>query len=68
MDRVDAIILTGGIAHSKQLTDRVCAMIDRYAPVVIMPGENEMMSLALGALRVLQGTEEAKIYGQDIIE
>lgn len=68
MDRVDAIILTGGIAHSKQLTDRLCTMIDQYAPVVILPGENEMMSLALGALRVLRGTEEARIYGQDTIE
>lgn len=62
MDRVDAIILTGGISYSKTLTERVKAMVDRYAPVVILPGENEMESLALGGLRVLRGEETARIY------
>lgn len=62
IDPVDAVILTGGIAHSKKLTDRVKAMVDRYAPVVVLPGENEMESLALGGLRVLRGEEVAKLY------
>ena len=37
-------------------------MVDRYAPVVVLPGENEMESLALGGLRVLRGEEVAKLY------
>lgn len=67
MDRVDAIILTGGIAHSKQITGRLHTMLDRFAPVVVFPGENEMVSLAAGALRVLRGQEEARIYGADTV-
>lgn len=59
--QVDGIILTGGIAHS----DRLCAEITRYvrelAPVLRMPGEEEMRALAESALRVLHG-EEANTY------
>lgn len=58
---VDAILLTGGIAFS----DRFCAEISQYvekiAPILRYPGEEEMKALALGALRVLRG-EEAKSY------
>ncbi|MFA5528322.1 MAG: butyrate kinase [Peptostreptococcales bacterium] len=62
MDKVDAIILTGGVAYSEYLTSRVKKMVERYANVVILPGENEMESLALGGLRVLRGEEKAQIY------
>lgn len=59
---VDAIILTGGIAYSEMMTnwikDRVCKM----AEVVVYPGEDEMIALAEGALRVLYKEEEAKDY------
>ena len=58
---VDAILLTGGIAYS----DRFCAELSGYvakiAPILRYPGEEEMRSLALGALRVLRG-EAAKTY------
>ncbi len=58
---VDAIVFTGGIAYS----DRFCAEITQYvkkiAPILRFPGEEEMRSLALGALRVLHG-EPAKEY------
>ncbi|MBQ1250182.1 MAG: butyrate kinase, partial [Clostridia bacterium] len=59
--KVDAFVLTGGMAYS----DRLCAAIESYlgklAPVLRLPGEEEMKALALGALRVLQG-EPAKQY------
>jgi len=59
---IDKIILTGGIAYSKMLTDWIVKRIAFIAPVEILPGENELESLALGALRVLKGEEEAYEY------
>ncbi len=60
--RVDAIILTGGIAYSKMITDWISERVEFIAPVEIMAGENEMESLALGALRVLRKQEAARDY------
>ncbi|QSX07277.1 butyrate kinase [Sedimentibacter sp. zth1] len=59
---VDRIILTGGIAYSKMLTDLVIKRVNFIAPVEVIPGENEMESLTLGALRVLRGEEKARDY------
>ncbi len=59
---VDRIVLTGGIAYSKMLTDWIVDRVKFIAPVEIIPGENEMESLTLGALRVLKGEEKAKEY------
>ncbi|MEJ2055086.1 MAG: butyrate kinase, partial [Calditrichaceae bacterium] len=59
---VQAISLTGGLAQSKPFTALIIERVDFIAPVHIFPGEQEMRALALGALRVLQGEEEAKIY------
>ncbi len=55
--KVDAIILTGGIAYSKMITGWIKDRVEFIAPVEIMAGENEMESLALGALRVLRNEE-----------
>lgn len=60
--KVDAIILTGGIAYSSMITNWIKERVEFIAPVEIMPGENEMESLALGALRVLKGEESAREY------
>ncbi|NLY66818.1 MAG: butyrate kinase [Tissierellia bacterium] len=60
--KVDAIILTGGLAHSKMLTSWIKKRVEFIAPVEIVAGENEMESLAYGILRVLRGEEEARIY------
>lgn len=60
--KVDAIILTGGLAHSKMLTSWIIKRVEFIAPVEIVAGENEMESLAYGILRVLRGEEEARIY------
>jgi butyrate kinase len=59
---IDAIIITGGIAYSKMLTAWIKERVGFIAPVEIVPGENEMESLALGALRVLRGEETAREY------
>ena len=56
---VDAIILTGGIAHSERITGWIAERVRFLAPVILLPGENEMESLAMGALRVLRGEEKA---------
>lgn len=60
--KVDAIILTGGIARDENLVAELKDMVSFIAPVVAMPGEFEMEALAAGALRVLRGEEEPKNY------
>ena len=60
--KVDAIILTGGIAYSKMITSWISERVESIAPVEIMAGENEMESLALGTLRVLRQQETAMDY------
>lgn len=55
----DAIILTGGMAYSRRLTNSIVDRVSCLGHVEIIPGEMEMEALALGGLRVLDGTEEA---------
>ncbi len=59
---VEAIVLTGGMANSSYITERISRRVKFIAPVKIVPGERELMALAMGAYRVLSGQEEAKIY------
>jgi butyrate kinase len=59
---VDRIIVTGGIAYSKFITSAIEKSVKFIAPVVIVPGENEMEALSQGAIRVLKGEEEAHEY------
>ena len=58
---VDAVILTGGIAHSKFIVEYIKEMISPMAKVVVYPGEDEMEALAMSGLRVLRG-EKSKEY------
>lgn len=60
--KVDAIILTGGIAYDKLVCDYITKMVSFIAPVVIMPGENELEALAMNAYRVMTGKIEPKVY------
>ena len=60
--RIDAIIITGGIAFNEFFTDLIRQRIQFIAPVHVYPGEDEMQSLAEGVFRVLKGEEEAKTY------
>jgi butyrate kinase len=63
--RVDAILLTGGMAHSEKLIAGLRAGIEWIAPVVVYPGEDELQALAEGALRVLRGEEEARELAEE---
>lgn len=60
--KVDAILLTGGIAYSDYVTRYIREHVEFIAPVVVYAGENEMRSLAQGGLRVLRGEEKVQIY------
>lgn len=60
--KVDCITLTGGLAHSVLFTGWIRRRTEFIAPVHIIPGENEMESLAHGALRILQGKEQAREF------
>ena len=59
---VDAIILTGGLAYGKEFVEWIKERVSFIAPVVVYPGEDEMLALAEGGLRVLRGEEPAKEY------
>ena len=59
---IDAVILTGGLANSKMLTGMVIGYLHNLSRVVVLPGENEMEALALGALRILRGEEQPHTF------
>jgi butyrate kinase len=61
--KIDAIIITGGIAHSEKFVSQLKVWISFLCPeFFVFPGEGEMEALALGVLRVLRGEERAKTY------
>ena len=51
---VDAITFTGGMAYSERFCDEISSYVSKIAPILRMPGEEEMRSLAEGALRALK--------------
>jgi butyrate kinase len=59
---IDAIILTGGLAHSESFTAKIAKRVSFLSEVTLIPGENEMEALAEGAYRVLLKREQAKEY------
>ena len=60
--KVDRIIITGGAAHNTPLVNRIKTYITTFAPVYVVPGEDELSALALGGLRVLRGECNPKEY------
>ncbi len=60
--KVDGILLTGGIAHDEQFTNWIKESVQFISQVYVYPGEDELMALAEGGLRVLTGEEKAKEY------
>lgn len=64
--KVDAILLTGGIAYSNLLCEKISKRVQFIAPVKVYPGEDEMLALAEGTQRVLNGEETAKIYENEV--
>ena len=60
--KVDQIILTGGIAYGKDVCESIQERCGFIAPFTVYPGEDELLALAQGGLRVMKGEEEAKQY------
>ncbi len=63
--KVDAIIITGGIAHSEYITSKIADKVEFIAPVIVYPGEDELGSLAENGYGVLAGDFEVKTYLND---
>jgi len=61
--KVDALLLTGGMARSERLVSLLRTYIDWIGPVTVYPGEDELQALAEGVFRVLRGEEQAKRMG-----
>ncbi|RPI00750.1 MAG: butyrate kinase [Calditrichaeota bacterium] len=64
--KVNAIILTGGITYDKLIVKLISNYIAFLGPIIVIPGEEEMQALVAGALRVLNGMEQAKNYTKQI--
>ncbi|MFC1743641.1 butyrate kinase [Candidatus Riflebacteria bacterium] len=60
--QIDAIVITGGMAHSKLLLSLIGERIGFISKMLVIPGENELKALALGGYRVLTGQESARDY------
>jgi butyrate kinase len=60
--QVDAVVLTGNLAHSTMLVSWIRERVEWIAPLLVYPGQDEMLAMAQGVLRVLRGEEEAKEY------
>jgi len=63
---IDAIVLTGGAAHSELFTGLIIDQVEFLGKILILAGEDELKALAQGALRVLKGEEDALTYPQQI--
>ncbi|ODN30048.1 butyrate kinase [Fervidobacterium thailandense] len=66
---VDAIVLTGGLAYDKEFMVKwLTEYVSFIAPVLVFPGGDEERALAMGALRVLRGLEQAKNYAENVLK
>lgn len=60
--KVDQIIVTGGIAYGADVVAALKERAEWIAPFTVYPGEDELLALAQGAMRVLNGEEKAMDY------
>jgi len=60
--KVDAILITGGIAYNKVFVDYIKKKVSHIAPVGVYPGEDEMRALAMNGLRILEGEIQPLVY------
>jgi butyrate kinase len=60
--KVDAVLLTGGMAYSERTVRVLRDYLEWIAPIRVYPGEDELQALAEGAFRVLSGEEQAKRF------
>ncbi|KAF2956366.1 butyrate kinase [Marinitoga sp. 38H-ov] len=58
--KVDAIIITGGMARNKEFVDVIKQRVSKIALIMLYPGSFEMEALAEGAIRVLNNEEKLK--------
>lgn len=65
---VDAIVLTGGMAHSKRLVEALSARVGKIAPIIVAAGSHEMEALANGAIRLMNREEKYHKFGKDSSE
>lgn len=59
---IDQLIITGGIAYSKNVIAKIKEYTNFICDMTVYPGEDELLALVQGTLAVINGTEEAKIY------
>jgi butyrate kinase len=59
---VDAVVLTGGIAHYDRVVNDISRRVSYLAPVMVFPGENELQALAAAVVEVLEGREQVQEY------
>jgi len=60
--RLDAVVLTGGLAHSGRVVEDITRRVSFLAPVLVFPGENELEALAMGVREVLCGEADTRTY------
>ncbi|MBO4391664.1 MAG: butyrate kinase [Lachnospiraceae bacterium] len=60
--KVDQILFTGGIAYNPEPIEEFRRMVGFIAPITVYPGEDELLALAQGGLRVMNGEEEVCVY------
>jgi butyrate kinase len=63
--KVDAVLVTGGMAHSARVVERLRGYVEWIAPVAVYAGEDELRALAEGVFRVLDGEEEGREWSGD---
>ena len=59
---VDALLLTGGMAHSQRLVSALSERVAWIAPIAVYPGEDELQALAEGVLRALRQEEHIRVF------
>ncbi len=58
----DAILITGDLAHSQFVVQHIIENVEKFAPIFLYPGDNELQSMAANALRVLKGEMTVQEY------
>ncbi len=65
---IDRIIITGGMAHSKRMVNDLIERIQFIGRISVLPGENELESLAAGGFRAIDGEQEVQVYERVPVE
>lgn len=63
--KIDVIIMTGGVAYSKYITDAISKKVSFLGPIKVYPGENELGSLAENGYMILAGATKIRTYNKD---